>query len=58
LCAGALMTAGLGVAVYTDVFDLGFDDTTRQLFTALLGVAAVFDLVMARVMYQRISAKK
>jgi uncharacterized membrane protein len=58
LVAAAAITGIAAAAFFTGALDVGLDGETRQMLGGLLGVATVMDLVMARVMYQKLSAKK
>ena len=57
LCASAVLMVVGAALVYTGTLDLGLDGSTRSILVVVLGVAAVVDLAMAWVMYQRLSAK-
>jgi len=53
--SAVFMVVGAGL-IYTGTLDLGLDESTKTILVGVLAVAAVADVVMAWVMYQRLSA--
>ena len=58
LCTGAVVTAVIAVLIYTRTIDIGLDDGAHLLLVGLLAVVAIWDLVVARFMYVRLSGRQ